>query len=103
MSRCGSDADVCSSALLISAILGCGRTEPPLNSLSEFARPALASLEQSPKVLDSIGVDTSIHILDSVIDNRVLEINSLVSAPFIGHNGSARSNVLVCYSPEGGM
>jgi hypothetical protein len=41
MSLCGSDADVCSSALLIPAILGCGRTEPPLNPLSEFAEPAL--------------------------------------------------------------
>ena len=35
-------ADVCSSALLIPAILGCGRTEPPLNPLSEFAGPALS-------------------------------------------------------------
>src|SRR5580704_10800834 len=43
MSLCGSDADVCSSALLIPAILGCGRTEPPLNPLSEFAEPALNS------------------------------------------------------------
>src|ERR1039458_5922860 len=41
MSLCGFDADVCSSALLIPAILGCGRTEPPLNPLSEFAEPAL--------------------------------------------------------------
>src|ERR1035441_9303741 len=41
MSLCGSDADVCSSALLIPAILGCGRTEPPLNPMSEFAEPAL--------------------------------------------------------------
>src|ERR1019366_1084748 len=41
MSLCGFDADVCSSALLIPAILGCGRTEPPLKPLSEFAEPAL--------------------------------------------------------------
>jgi hypothetical protein len=33
--------DVCSSVLLISAILGYGRTEPPLKPLSEFAEPAL--------------------------------------------------------------
>jgi hypothetical protein len=33
--------DVCSSALLIPAILGCGRTDPPLKPLSEFAEPAL--------------------------------------------------------------
>src|ERR1035438_5105485 len=45
MSLCGSCADVCSSALLISAILGCGRTEPPLNPLSEFAVPALSPFE----------------------------------------------------------
>src|ERR1039458_2224430 len=44
MSLHGSDADVCSSALLIPAILGCGRTEPPLNPLSEFAEPALLRL-----------------------------------------------------------
>jgi hypothetical protein len=33
--------DVCSSALPIPAILGCGRTDPPLKPLSEFAEPAL--------------------------------------------------------------
>jgi hypothetical protein len=38
----GSCADVCSSALLIPAILGCGRTEPPLNHMSQFAEPALS-------------------------------------------------------------
>src|SRR5258708_28791279 len=42
-SLCGSDADVCSSALLIPAILGCRRKEPPLIPLSEFPEPALNS------------------------------------------------------------
>jgi hypothetical protein len=39
--RSDSCADVCSSALLIPAILGCERTEPPLKPLSEFAEPNL--------------------------------------------------------------
>src|ERR1035437_9024675 len=49
MSLCGSDADVCSSALLSTAILGCGRTEPPLKPLSEFAEPALPALPNDPR------------------------------------------------------
>ena len=33
------------TVLLIPDILGCGRTEPPLNPLSEFAEPALSAEE----------------------------------------------------------
>jgi hypothetical protein len=38
---CGFHAEVCSSALLIPAILGREQTEPPLFPRYEFARPAL--------------------------------------------------------------
>src|SRR5271157_6064931 len=55
MKLCGSDADVCSSALLIPAILGCGRTDPPLMTVSEFAEPAHTSLAIRNRPMFKIG------------------------------------------------
>jgi hypothetical protein len=76
-----------------------------MERLNAHIRPVDTALQQRPKVLKAVGVNASVDVLDSMVNNRVsvLPSQSLVGEQSISVESSTSLNMLLYFRLESGF